>query len=188
MKIPAARFISIVAHPFVLLPLLIFLPQFQNDKGVASRATSSFIAIVLIPLALLIWRSVASGQWGTVDASDQSERPSLYIGSLVVSGAAAAYFYFVSPSPTLVRGCLAAGAMILVAFALNRWIKISLHLVFAAFCGLLLARVRLEYGLPILLLLPLLMWSRLVLSRHVLSETIGGTLLGAAGAASLIWL
>jgi hypothetical protein len=187
MKIPAARFISIVAHPFVLLPLLIFLTQLQNDRGGASHATIAFVAIVLVPLAMLIWRSVASGQWRTVDASDKAERPSLYICSLLVLAAAAAYFHFVNPSPSISRGCLASGAMMLVAFALNRWIKISLHLVFASFCGLLLSSMRLEFGLPILLLLPLLIWSRLVLSRHVLSETLGGVILGGASAACLIW-
>lgn len=161
-----ARFVSIVAHPFVLLPLLIFLPQFKNDRGGASRATLTFVAIVLLPLALLIWRSVASGQWRTVDASEKAERPSLYVSSLLVSITAAAYFHFLNPSPAMSRGCVTAGAMMLVAFALNRWTKISLHLVFASFCGLLLARVRLEYGLPILLLLPALIWSRLVLSFY----------------------
>jgi hypothetical protein len=188
MKILAARFISIIAHPFVLLPLLIFLPQYQRDRSGASRSTFAFIAIVLVPLAVLIWRSVASGQWRTVDASDKTDRPSLYISSLLVSGAAAVYFYFVDHSPALSRGCITAGAMILVAFVLNRWIKISLHLVFASFCGLLLARVRLEYGLPILALVPALIWSRLILSRHLLSETLGGVILGVGGAACLIWL
>jgi hypothetical protein len=32
------------------------------------------------------------------------------------------------------------------------------------------------------------MWSRLVLSRHLLSETIGGVILGLLGASCFLWL
>jgi hypothetical protein len=137
---------------------------------------------------LLIWRCYSSGQWRTVDASDKVDRPILYLTSVSVLAAAAAYFKFVDHSPMLVTGCIMAGLMMCVAFALNRVIKISLHLVFACFCGILLLRVRLEYGLPILLLVPPLIWSRLVLSRHVFSETIGGVILGVCGAGCLLWL
>ncbi len=188
MKIAAARWISIVAHPFVLLPLLFFLPRFQSDSAGAFRTTLAFIAIVLIPLALLIWRSRASGRWQTVDASDQADRPALYTTSLGVLAAVIAYFSFVDHAPVLVRGCAVAAGMIALAALLNHWLKISLHLAFACFSGVLLARVRLSYGLPVLLLVPPLIWSRLVLSRHVLSETIGGVVLGVAAASCMLWL
>jgi hypothetical protein len=78
--------------------------------------------------------------------------------------------------------------MMLVAFALNHWTKLSLHLAFASFCGLLLGTVQLRAGLLILLCVPALIWSRLVLSRHVLCETIGGLILGGCGATYLMWM
>ena len=59
MRISAARFISIVAHPFVLLPVLILLPRLERDRASALRAAVVFVGIVCIPLALLMWRSVA---------------------------------------------------------------------------------------------------------------------------------
>jgi hypothetical protein len=182
MKINAARFISIVAHPFVLLTLLVFLPRFQNDAGGAFRTTLIFVGIVLVPMALLIWRAVASGRWATVDASDRADRPLLYGVSVVVLIAAIAYFYFVERSSALVRGSFVAAAMLMLAAMLNRRIKISLHLTFACFCGVLLIRVRLSYGLPVLLLIPALIWARVVLSRHVFPETICGLILGLSGA------
>jgi len=188
MRTSAARFISIVGHPFVLLPLLVFLPRFQNNIGDAFRTTIAFVVIVLVPLALLIWRSVSSGEWRTVDASDKANRPVLYKTSIGVIAVAIAYFYFVDHSLEVARGCFVTSGMLLLAALLNRWCKISLHITFACFCGILLSRVRLSYGIPVLLLLPPLIWSRLVLSRHVLSEAIGGVVLGSAGAACLIWL
>ena len=188
MRILAARFISIAGHPFVLLPVLIFLPRLERDRASALGATLVFVGIVCIPLALLMWRCVASGQWTTVDASDRDDRPLLLKASLGVVLVATAYFWLADPSPAIVRGSIVAAAILLLAAALNRWLKISLHLTFACFCGLILAQVRLSYGIAVLLLIPPLVWSRIVLSRHALSETVGGILLGALGAAGFIWL
>ena len=188
MKVSAARFLSIVGHPFVLLPLLIFLPRFEDDAGGALRTTVEFVVIAFIPTALLIWRSRASGRWRTVDASDKADRPVLYTGIIAVLVALGLYFHYVERSPILVRGFMVTAAMMAVAAGLNRWIKVSLHVMFACFCGLILVRVRLGYGLPVLLLVPPLIWSRLVLSRHALSETIGGAVLGVVGASCLTWL
>ena len=186
MRIAAARIISIVGHPFILLSLLVWWLQLQTNRERAVQATMAFGLIVLVPLALLIWRARASGRWQTVDASNKTDRPVFYLAMGVVLLAAGGYFHFIEHSPAFVRGCLVVGAMMLVAFGLNRWIKLSLHVAFAVFCGLLLATFQLSWGLPILLFLPLLIWSRLVLSRHILSETIGGMILGSAGAGYLI--
>ena len=188
MKIPAARFISIVGHPFVLLALLVLLPRLQDSPADALHKTLLFAAIVLAPLALLIWRSVSSGKWRTVDASEKEERPLLYGTALAVLAVAIVYFGFVEHMPVMVRGFGVAAAMIAIAAAANRWIKVSLHIAFACFCGILLCRTRLAFGLPVLVFVPALIWSRLVLSRHVLSETVAGAILGGTGAACFLWL
>jgi hypothetical protein len=188
MRIPAARFISIVGHPFVLLALLVFLSRLQNSPGDAVHRTLLFAGIVLAPMALLIWRSVSSGKWRTVDASDREDRPLLYGAALLVLCVATLYFGFVEHLPAMGRGCGVSAGMIAIAAAANRWIKLSLHLAFACFCGILLCRVRLGFGLPVLLLVPALIWSRLVLSRHLFSETVGGVILGGVGAAGFVWL
>jgi membrane-associated phospholipid phosphatase len=87
----------------------------------------------------------------------------------------------------VVRGSIVSAVMLMLTAALNHRIKISLHLTFACFCGILLARVRLSYGLPVLLLIPALIWSRVVLSRHGLPETLCGLILGLFGAAGFIF-
>jgi hypothetical protein len=188
MKIPVARVISIVGHPFVLLVLLVLLPRLQNSPSDAVHKTLLFAGIVLVPLALLIWRCVSSGEWRTVDASDREDRPLLYRTILAVLCVATVYFVFVERTPAIGRGCGVSAGMVAIAAAGNRWIKVSLHVAFACFCGILLGRVRLAFGLPILLLVPALIWSRVVLSRHVFSKTIGGVILGGLGAACFIWL
>ena len=187
MRTLAARFISIIGHPLVLLSLLVLSLHLRHSPQNVLRLTFAFALIVLLPLGLLIWRSRASGRWQTVDASDKADRPVLYLTIGLVLIGAGAYFYFVEQSVVFVRGCFVVGAMMLVAFALNHWIKLSLHLAFASFCGLLLGTLQPRAGLLILLCVPALIWSRLVLSRHVLSETIGGMILGGCGATYLIW-
>src|SRR5690349_2001228 len=124
MRIAAARVISIVGHPFVLLSFLVWWLHFQTSRGRAIRATIAFGLIVLIPLGLLIWRARATVRWQTVDASDKSDRPVFYLAIGVVLLAASIYFQFVEHSPGFVRGCLVVGAMMLIAFGLNRWIKL----------------------------------------------------------------
>jgi hypothetical protein len=186
MRTSVARLVSIIGHPIALLSLLLFLAQAHRDSQSAGRTMLAFTMIVLVPLGLLIWRSRASGRWRTVDASDKADRPALYATIALALLGAGAYFHFVEGSAVLVRGCVVIGSMMLVAFALNHWIKLSLHVAFASFCGLLLTRVQFSAGLPILLLVPPLIWSRLVLSRHVFPETMGGLILGCAGASFLI--
>src|SRR4051794_31833867 len=106
MRTSAARTISIIGHPFVLLLLLILSVHLRSSSHNSLRVTFAFAAIVLLPLGLLIWRSRASGRWRTVDASDKADRPVLYgvIGAVLIG--AGAYFYFVEHSPAFVHGCL----------------------------------------------------------------------------------
>lgn len=182
MRIPLARFISILAHPFVLIVLLTFLPRFQTDASDAIRRTASVVAIALAPIGVLMWRCYASGQWKTIDASAKADRPVLYASLLAVLFLLGIYFHRTDHSGVLVRGTLCGFLMIAVAFALNHWIKLSLHLAFACFCGVVLTYVDPRYGVPILVLLPFLGWSRLVLSRHSVTEVFAGAALGLVAA------
>jgi membrane-associated phospholipid phosphatase len=108
------------------------------------------------------------------------------IGVLLVSSA---YFYLVEHSVFLARGSLVTAGMAAVAAGFDRWLKLSLHLAFAVYSGLALTKIHPAYGLPILLLLaPLLAWSRLTLLRHTLTEVIGGSVLGFGSALILLCL
>jgi hypothetical protein len=162
------------------------MPRLQN--GVSGlRGVANFVLIVLVPLMLLIWRSVATGRWRTVDASDKKDRPILYFVAFVSSATGAMYFHRVEGWSDVAQGCIVAAIILVVAAALNRWIKISLHLACACFCGIIFMQRHWVYGLPLVVLLPALVWSRLVLSRHVLAETMAGAALGILGALGLLW-
>jgi len=182
MKVLAARIISIVAHPLTLLTLLIAVPFLERDRPSGIYSILAFIGILCLPLVILMWRFVASGQWTTVDASGKDERRSLINISLGLILVAAAYFWLIDRSTPVLLGLLMGAVILIIAAALSRWLKISLHLAFASFCGSILLRVSWPYGVLVLLLVPPLVWSRLILSRHILAETVSGILLGTSAA------
>jgi hypothetical protein len=182
-----ARWVSIVGHPFLLTPLFVLIPIWGQNAASALRNAGVVAAVVVVPLGILIWQRRRTGRWKTVDASERSERPILYRSIFVVLPLLAAYYRFVAPSPIGFQRSMAILLMVGVASALNPWIKLSLHLAFAGFFGLALAGIHLAYGLPILLLIPFLAWSRLELSRHTKLEVIGGLALGLVAACILLY-
>ena len=87
----------------------------------------------------------------------------------------------------MLRGCAATAVLLGLAAILNRWIKLSNHVAFAMFTGVLLSHFALGWGLAVLAIVPLVAWSRLALSRHTLQEIFGGMVLGALVGAGAAW-
>lgn len=178
---PLARWVSIVGHPFVLIVLLTAVATAKRQGGkVAANAVAFVIAAAILPIGMFMYRQVKTGRWGTVDASRRSERPALFalmLALLVVLG------LFLRGLPNLAllsSGLIAAAAILIVAFALNTWIKTSMHMAFASWVAVTLLVIAWPLGLAVLIALPLLGWSRLAMRRHTLAEVIVGAVLGAA--------
>ena len=187
-KTKIARLVSIVGHPFVMIVLLVMLLSWNMEPAAALRITGFVAAMGLIPTGWLVWWRSSSRRSQTADASLPPARLILYFSVFAVLLLSSVYFHFVEHLAFLVRGSIVTALMVAVAAVLNRWIRLSLHLAFAVYSGLVLAKIHFGYGLPILLLAPLLAWSRLVLLRHTLPEVIGGSVLGLGAAAILIGL
>jgi len=187
-KTKIARLVSIVGHPFTMIVLLVLLLSWTMDRAAAWRITGFVAAMGLIPTGFLIWRS-ASRRRQTMDAPvHKTDRTILYFSLLAVLLLSSVYFHFVEHSVFLVRGSAITALMSAVAAVLNRWIRVSLHLAFAVFSGLILASIHPGYGVPILIFAPVLAWSRLTLLRHTLPEVVCGSALGLGAAGLLIWL
>lgn len=187
-KATIARLISIAAHPFIMIVLLVLVLSWAMDPAGALRITGFVVAVGLIPTGWLLWRHLHRQRNPAGHGSTSSTRPVLYLTILAVLLLSSIYFHFVEHSAFLVRGALVTAIMVAVAAVLNRWLKLSLHLTFAVYGGLIIARVNPVLGLTILLLVPLLAWSRLVLLRHTVAEVIGGAVLGFGSALALICL
>ena len=187
-RLTIARWISIVGHPFSFVVLLVGLTGFQRyEFGGAMRLVGLTASILVIPLWIFMWRKWRSGRWKTVDASEPGDRPSFYGVTLLLIGLLTGCFVLVEGASFMLRGCAAVAVMMGVAAVLNRWIKLSNHVAFAMFTGVLLTRFALPWGVGVLCLVPLIGWSRLALARHRWSEVLGGAILGAVIGAVTAW-
>jgi membrane-associated phospholipid phosphatase len=133
---------------------------------------------MLVPLGLFIWNRYSLGHWETVDASAPTDRPALYTAAFLLLIPVGAYFILRERATEMVRGLAAVAILIGILAGLNRWIKLSVHVTIATFAAVIVTRLTPAFGVALLLFLPLLAWSRLILSRHAPAEVVGGFLLG----------
>jgi hypothetical protein len=183
-----ARFISILCHPFAMTLVMVLGVALRLSTPRAALQTVLLVAAcAIVPVAVLMIRQVRKGTWENVDASRKSERPVLFgvaiIALLLLIGAA----MLLKPASFLARGTIGVLIMLAVCAAANRWMKLSLHMAFAALATTMLFCIGSVIGWFLLPLMPLLAWSRLSLQRHRISEVALGSLVGIASALGLYY-
>lgn len=183
MRVPIARAISIVGHPVVLLLVAALVAASARGASasqlwVIGAATLAFGAMVLG----FSWLQVRTGRWSHIDASVADERRSLnsFLGGLCIAGAVATWFVTGRVQMPLALGI--SGALIGIALLLSRWVKVSLHAMFAAFATTLLWP-----NVPAVVagaaITAAVVWSRLALRRHGVADVIVGLVLGVSAGA-----
>jgi hypothetical protein len=173
---PLARALSIAGHPFILIPLTVAASTRSLFWGAVIAASTT------IPLLAIILRNVRSGRWSDVDVSRHDQRSGLYFAGLPLLLISALILYFLGASPRLMRGLAAGVAMSVIGLIGNRWLKISMHMMFAGFCAVVISR---SYPSPATvaaatLVLAALAWSRRHLDRHTWPEIAVGLAIGVA--------
>jgi hypothetical protein len=181
-----ARWISILAHPFVLTALLVAVAGARTNAG-ALRAVLLVVGATILPVSILIAIQVRRGRWSDPDASDPAQRPLLFVLALVLQAALLGWLLLYDPSSFLIRGVVATLAMVAAAAGLIRWIKVSLHMAFAGLVATALALLGSPAGYAVFGIIPLLAWSRLTLSRHRPAEVALGLALGIAAGFALVY-
>ena len=176
----AARALSIVGHPALLMPTAVAVGASGADVPPqwlkAALATAVLVTVVVGLYSL--WQ-VRAGRWAHVDASHPHERSQLNLFLALLLCGAAAMLWALGQPLAVASGPVWIAMVVLLAQLLRRWLKLSLHTTFAAFAAALvwphapltLAVVALAVGVA---------WSRLALRRHTLPEVLLGLLLGAA--------
>ncbi|HET8798351.1 MAG TPA: hypothetical protein VFO89_11725 [Thermoanaerobaculia bacterium] len=176
-----ARALSIAGHPLAVIPLTIAATT-RNWLWTALVA-----ATTTLPLVLLISRNVRRGRWSDFDVSRRDQRLGLYRAGIPLLLLAAALLLLAGASPRMLRALLAA-ALLLASGALgHRFLKISMHMMFAAFCAVILVRFHPATAAAVVAFLLLVGWSRLHLGRHTRTEVAVGTLLGVAAGALAVF-
>jgi membrane-associated phospholipid phosphatase len=184
-----AKCISIIGHPFILLPLTITLALFDRVSGVKTFSTVAiYLVSTILPLLVLIWYKVSSGKWADYDVSDQGQRRYFYPVTLAIAALNILLFWLMNLPRALLMGAWVSLFLLLAGVMLNlRW-KVSLHTMFGAYCAIALLSNNLVLSVTLLVLVMMIGWSRVVLGRHTVGQVISGTCLGSAGGLVLLWL
>jgi membrane-associated phospholipid phosphatase len=174
-----ARWISVAGHPFVVVIFLVGVVSVSRlGTSGALQPVALVTLAVLLPLGTFMYLRAKSGRWSTIDASRPAERPPLYLLALSLTAVLAAYFATSSTLGFLGRGGAAVCLLLVAAALLNRWIKTSLHVAFAAYAAAVLLLLNRPAGLAVLAFVPVLGWARLAMHRHSLLEVLAGALVG----------
>jgi hypothetical protein len=172
--IALARALSILGHPFLLIPLTI---------AALTRSlfwTAVIAASTTVPLLAIIVRKVRRGTWSDFDVSRHEQRSGVYHAGIPLLALCALLLYLLGASPEMLRGVAAGALMFLAGLLGNRFLKISMHMMFAAFCTVALARTYPASLFGTLPFLAAIAWSRRYLDRHTWAEIAVGVVIGLA--------
>ena len=176
----AARALSVIGHPALLMPLAVALGIVGADAPppLLQIALTTAVLVAVIVGLYSLWQ-VRAGRWAHVDASQPRERSQLNLFLALLLFGAAGLLWALGQPPAVALGAGVMAVLVLAAHLLRRWLKLSLHAAFAVFAASLVWPSIVGVVL-ILALAAGVAWSRLVLRRHTLPEVLLGLLLGAA--------
>ncbi|MDQ3280396.1 MAG: hypothetical protein M3Q69_03185 [Acidobacteriota bacterium] len=169
-----ARALSVAGHPFLLVPLTVAL----STRSVFW--TSVIAASTTLPMLAIIARKVRRGAWSDFDVSRREQRPALYYAAAPLLLACAGLLYWFGAAPRLMRSLAAGMIMFAVGLLANRFLKVSMHAMFAAFCGVTLVHDFPRALVAVVAIALAIAWSRLHLERHTMMEVLVGALVGGA--------
>lgn len=174
-----ARTLSIVGHPLCLLPTAALIVMASGGSTSLWMAASAFLLLSLVVLTFSWWQ-VRLGRWQHIDASQVHERRALNYFLAVLLLIAGFVSLRQSQAIGLTVGFFVSGGLVVVAILFSTWVKLSLHVAFAAFSTAILGYAGVELFAIGLGLTLALAWSRLELRRHTFVEVLTGGLLGSA--------
>jgi membrane-associated phospholipid phosphatase len=181
-----AAWVSVIAHPFVLIPVLVAV---VTARALPPREAAAVVALVvagsILPMLWIIVRRVRSGAWTDHDVSVREQRTGMYPAALAISAGTVVLLYASGVAQSILRGTVAIFVLIAVSALVNTQLKVSLHTGFAAFTAVSLLAMSRPMGIAAVVVTLAVAWSRLELRRHTLPEVLGGALLGI-GAALLL--
>jgi hypothetical protein len=181
--------VSWIGHPLVFVTISVGIVV---TTQLASRAAIPLVVALFLsaiaPTGLLLFFGVRSGRWGDVDVSVREERKRFYPIAIPLSAFSTIVMWLANAPRYILRGGVVTLLLLAAAAIINHWLKISLHTLFATYCTVILFRVNIFCGSVALILAALVFWSRLVLSRHTISENIAGVALGAVGGIATAWM
>ena len=183
-----ARAISWIGHPLIFIPIsLVIVVSTRLPPRVGLPILGALFVCVIVPTAVLLFAGVRSGRWRDADVSVREERRRFYPWAIPFSAIGTLAIWLMRAPTFILRGAIVTLALFVLAAIINLRLKISLHILFAFYCAVVLLRLGAPFGVSACILAALVFWSRLFLGRHTLIEAITGGSLGVAGGIVTAW-
>jgi hypothetical protein len=170
-----ARYLSVVGHPFIVIPASVGAVSVL--RGGDTRVAAS-VAFLFIAVSLGILVGIRAGRFNDFDVSERQRRPPFYI---LVVGATVTLGVWLRHEPGALRACAIASAVLAACGLVNRWTKASLHTAFALYVAGLWGAWSVSAGLVALAIAASVAWSRAHLGRHSWREVCAGAAIGLVG-------
>lgn len=168
-----SRFISNFFNPLVSLVIYFFYYSYLNYSW--EEATKKFLPILLlliIPVALWIYRNVRKGVYSNMDVSNRKQRHSLYVFIIVATIVFLSVDYGIHNEIdwTVLMLCILLSLMQLSNF----FIKSSMHTSLNIYVAALFYAINPALGFIWFLLAILIGITRVILKRHTPQEVLSG--------------
>lgn len=177
--IKLARYISIIGHPLLTIPIFIVIVMFKfNDIQDALFITFLIIGCVFVPLILLMYIKSKNGSYTNFDVSDKNQRKSLFLFVIPLLLIVTIILFKTNQSRNLCLSVLFALILIFISQIVNFFVKSSLHVSLNIYLGSLIYTFDYKISIIVLLFTALLCWSRVKLGRHTFKEIVYGIFIG----------
>ncbi len=174
-----ARILSTLFHPAILFLPIPYIIISHTTSNVSEAIRWTFFSwIFIFSLAVYVFYEVKIGKFNNFDISNRKQRPRLFFAIGLLSLIYIATLILFQGPVSLIIITLGILFGLLGLDLINTMIKASIHV--ASVSGILLSIVILD-GIQywyLLLLVPLVAWSRIQLKRHTMGETITGAVFG----------
>lgn len=179
MLTPLAHIISLLFNPVVLLfPVPYLLVVRETGNPVYALKWTIFSLFFLVIIGIFMGYAVRKGYFTDFDVSKREQRPLLFLFIFLIC-----ILYFLSLlylQGPVVLFIILAGILcsVLVFSFLNTRIKASIHLATVSALIFSFSMLYSDVFLLLLILIPIVAWSRIHIKRHTFEETIVGTATG----------
>lgn len=182
-----AAVISWLGHPLLTSTAFVSFMAWQKlDDDPTAKWSLGSVATMAALIGIWSFRQTYRGTYSNFDISQQEQRRSFYPVLLLLLGLATGVLFW-QQAGLFRYGLLAAWLLLLTCYAVNFWLKISLHAALSFFLACVVLHLYSTWGVLALLLAAVVAASRLVLRRHTLPELVAGTMAGIVAGGGLAW-
>jgi membrane-associated phospholipid phosphatase len=174
-----ANFVSVIGNPLYTIPLFLLIVMFgKEDFSKAVFISFLIIGCIFIPVILWMYIKSKNGTYTNFDVSDKHQRKSLFWFAFPLIAVITVVMFATNQPKTISISMLFALILVVISQIANFFIKSSLHVSLNIFLSALIFTVDYKIGIAVLLFTGVLIWSRLTLKRHTVSEVITGFFIG----------